>query len=239
MRNPTDYLERRLSELEAQYNLDPEATGSLRRLLDLLADELAPTTVHEPSRGVDVHIADSLSGLQVEGLRAARTIADLGSGAGLPALVLATVVRTAHVVAVESVGRKAAFIERSAAALNLDNLEVVPARAEQWQAGVGSCDVVCARALAAIPVILEYAAPLLRIGGTVVAWKGAVPKGEEADGLAAADALGLSRVEVRRVEPFRGAERHYLHVYSKVMETPPRFPRRPGIATKRPLTAKK
>ncbi|MDQ3739681.1 MAG: class I SAM-dependent methyltransferase, partial [Actinomycetota bacterium] len=118
------------------------------------------------------------------------------------------------------------------AASELPNAEVACTRAEEWDATV---DLVTARALAPLAVIAEYAAPLLRIGGSLVAWKGGRDGGEEADAEAAANILGLERVEVRRVEPFPGAEQRHLHLYSKVMEAPSRFPRRPGMARKRPL----
>jgi 16S rRNA (guanine527-N7)-methyltransferase len=95
--------------------------------------------------------------------------------------------------------------------------------------------VVTARALAALPVVLEYAAPLLVDGGHVVAWKGAVEAREAAAGATAAAELGLELVEARRVEPCAGARDHTLHVFRKIAPTPGRFPRRPGMAVKRPL----
>ena len=98
-------------------------------------------------------------------------------------------------------------------------------------------DVVTARALAALPVLCEYAAPLLREGGALVAWKGAVDEREEADGLHAAEVLGLAREEVRAVVPYPGSQRRTLHVFRKVGPTPAGYPRRPGMAAKRPLTA--
>jgi 16S rRNA (guanine527-N7)-methyltransferase len=83
--------------------------------------------------------------------------------------------------------------------------------------------------------VLEYAAPLLRVGGSLVDWRGALGRLEEAAAARAAAELGLRRVDVRRVEPFAGARQHHLHVYLKLRETPARFPRRAGIARKRPL----
>ena len=97
-------------------------------------------------------------------------------------------------------------------------------------------DVVTARALGSLPVLCEYAAPLLREGGVLVAWKGAVDDAEEADGLAAAAILGLERDAVLAVAPYPGSERRTLHVFRKVTPTPDRYPRRPGMAAKRPLT---
>jgi 16S rRNA (guanine527-N7)-methyltransferase len=205
-------------------------------LVDALADPSAPTSVHGPAQIRDVHIADSLAGLEVAEVRAAGRIADLGAGAGLPGLVLAVELPEAEVVLVESVGRKCAWMETTAERLGLANVRVACARAEELREG--GFDVVTARALAALPVLCEYAAPLLREGGVLVAWKGAVDAEEEADGLAAADVLGLRRDEVRPVRPYPGSERRTLHVFRKIAPTPAGYPRRPGMPAKRPLTAR-
>lgn len=228
--------ERALEDLLGRLDL-PAAARPLRVLLSLLAAPEAPTSVHDPRRAVDVHIADSLAGLEVPELRAARRIADLGSGAGLPGLVLAAALPTAHVALVESAGRKCEFLRQAAAAMELENVEVVWARAEEWSGGLGQCDAICARALATLPVICEYAAPLLSDGGVLVAWKGAVPEPEAADAHVAAAVLGLALEPVRSVTPFPGSARRTLHVLRKVAPTPAGYPRRPGLAVKRPLSA--
>ncbi len=232
-------VERRLDALCAEYGLPDTARPRLGALLLALTDEAAPTTVHRPAEAVDVHVADSLAGLGVDAVRGAGAIADLGAGAGLPGLVLAAALPEATIHSVESSGRKAAFIEQTAERMELATVRVFAVRAEDWTEGIGACDVVCARALGALPVILEYAAPLLRIGGTLVAWKGAVEDGESADAAAAAQRLGLEQREIRPVKPFAASTRRTLHVYCKVMETPPGYPRRAGMATKRPLSANK
>ena len=226
----------RLGKLRARYGLPDAADAALSRLLALLAeDESAPTTVRDPERAVDVHVADSLSGLEVDAVRRATRVADLGAGAGFPGLALAAALPAAHVSLVESVGRKCAFMERALAASGIHNAAVVCGRAEEWREGQVAHDLVTARALAPLAVICEYGAPLLAVGGALVAWKGARDAGEEADAAAAAAELGLEAAEARRVEPFAGAEHRHLHVYLKVMETPARFPRRAGRARKRPL----
>jgi 16S rRNA (guanine527-N7)-methyltransferase len=229
---------RALLTMLERYELAGDAAEPLALLLDLLAVPEAPTSVHDPRDGVRIHIADSLAGLEIPEVRDAGVIADLGAGAGLPGLVLAAVLPQARVVLVESAGRKCEFLRSAVGAMGLSNAEVVWSRAEEWRDGRGRCDVVCARALAALPVLCEYAAPLLREGGVLVAWKGAVDDGEAADGAAAAAYLGLAVEPVRAVVPFSGSERRTLHVVRKIAPTPAGFPRRPGIATKRPLTAK-
>ena len=130
---------------------------------------------------VERHVADSLSALALAPVRGARRIADLGSGAGWPGLALAAALPDAHVSLVESAIRHCRYLERAVEAGGLSNVTVVHARAEEWREGLGAHDLVTARALAALPVILEYAAPLLADGGHLVAWKGAVSPQEAAD----------------------------------------------------------
>jgi 16S rRNA (guanine527-N7)-methyltransferase len=226
-----DAVERLLSA----HGLRRELAPKLCALIELLADDEAPTAVHDPAESVDVHLADSLAGLEVPELRAARRVADLGAGAGLPGLPLALALPGAHVLLVESQRRKCAFLERAIVALGLVNAEVVCARAEELSAT--DRDAVTARAVAALPVLCEYAAPLLADGGVLVAWKGAVGSDEDADGLAAATTLGLEREAVRPVEPYAGSERRTLHVFRKIAPTPAGYPRRAGMAAKRPLRA--
>ena len=231
-------LASRVERLVGRYALPPEAGGQIAVLLEALSSAEAPTTVHDPAQALEVHIADSLVALTLAELRGAGVIADLGSGAGLPALALALARPDARVVAVESGGRKGDFIEATAQRMGLGNVEVVRERAEEWRDGIGAVDVVCARALAALPVLVEYAAPLLRMGGALVAWKGAVAPEEAADGAIAAAATGLEALPVAAVDPYAGSERRTLHRYVKAAETPARYPRRAGMATKRPLSAK-
>jgi 16S rRNA (guanine527-N7)-methyltransferase len=182
-------------------------------------------------------MADSLSGLEVEGLRGARRIGDVGAGAGFPGLVLAIALPEAGVDLIESRRRKCDVIDRLALAVGIQNARTIPLRAEEWALGEGreAYEAVTARALAPLAVLVEYAAPLLAVGGALVAWKGARNSSEEQAGERAARELGLASVEVRRVQPFEAAEQRHLHVYEKVSATPPRFPRRPGVARRRPL----
>jgi len=226
----------RLDKVADRFGLPAGAVASLRAILDLqAADPTAPTTVRAPDAAADRHVADSLVALDLEPVRAARRVADLGAGAGWPGLALALALPDARVALVESAVRHCRYLERAVAAGAVANAEVVHSRAEEWTGGLGAHDLVTVRAVASLPVLCEYAAPLLADGGTLVAWKGAVEAVEAAAGSAAAALLGLEPVEVRAVEPYPAAERRTLHVFRKVAATPERFPRRPGMAAKRPL----
>jgi 16S rRNA (guanine527-N7)-methyltransferase len=224
-----------LEAVGERWGLSALQLGALARALELLrTDPLAPSAVSDHD-AVDVHVADSLSALALECVRRARAVADLGSGAGFPGLALAVALPSARVALVESVARRCEFLERLCATAGVANAHVVHARAEQWPEGIGVHDLVTARALAPLAVVCEYAAPLLALGGSLVAWKGAVAPAESRAGAQAAAQLGLAAEEVVRGEPYAGSVAHHLHSYRKVAQTPPQYPRRPGVARKRPL----
>lgn len=229
----------RLAELCAHHRLPSRAYRALSALLEVLDDDpLAPTAARDPARAVDVHVADSLAALELPIVRSATALADLGAGPGFPGLALAAALPGARVALVESVGRRCAFLERAVARAELARVEVACARAESWSAGLGSWPLVTARALAALPVLVEYAAPLLTLGGSLVAWKGRRDRDEEDAGVTAATRLGLALAEVKRVHPHAGAEHRHLYVFAKQSATPPGYPRRPGAAAKRPLAGR-
>jgi 16S rRNA (guanine527-N7)-methyltransferase len=212
-------------------------------LLAALAAEPDPhTTVSDPEAALEVHVADSLSGLDVPELVSARRIADIGAGAGFPGLVLALAIPRAQVDLVESAGRKTAVIDRLIQAAELTNARSITARAEDYArqpAAVGggreAYDAVTARAVGPLAVLVEYAAPLLLADGVLVAWKGARDAAEEAAGATAAERVGMAVKQVLPVQPYPASENRHLHVYCKIAPTPPGFPRRAGMASKRPV----
>ena len=225
-----------LEGLAQRFGLSSRQEEQLRQYGGRLSsDDLAPTTVRAGERIRDDHLADALVALDLPIVQAARALADLGSGAGVPGIPLAIALPDVQVTLIEGNGRKCAFMADVAAGLGLMNVEVVHGRAETWKEGIGREDIITARALAPLDVIAEYAAPLLRIGGALVAWRGQRDPQVEADGLRAAELLGLAVEPPLRVDPYAGAQNRYLHVMSKVRETPSRFPRRDGVARKRPL----
>ncbi len=227
---------RRLAALAQRYELDAGQVAALASLLAILeADEHAPTTVREPALAVDVHLADSLVALPLDEVQGAKAIADIGAGAGFPGVVLAIALTGSEVALVESNRRKCEFMQTVIDRLALANARPVCARVEEWGEGRGANDLVVARAVASQPVVLEYAAPLLRVGGHLLDWRGARSGVDEDAALGAAEELGLERTRVERVAPFPAARDHHLHLFVKTAPTPQRYPRRAGIARKRPL----
>jgi len=229
-----------IRDLAARYHLPAAAVAQLSALLELVAsDPRAPTTVRDPAAIIADHLADSLVALELAEVRAAATISDLGAGAGFPGLPLAMALPDARVCLVESSSRKCAFISRAILASGVRNAEVVCSRAESWAAGLGVSDLVTVRALASLDVVAEYAAPLLRLGGTLLVWRGQRDEAAEEAAAAVSFELGLEIREIRAVTPYAGAKHRHLHLMSKVRETPTQFPRRPGMAQKRPLAGRR
>jgi 16S rRNA (guanine527-N7)-methyltransferase len=213
------------------------AEPALDALLEMLAEPRAPISASSVRRAREVHIADSLSGLELEPLRSAKRIADLGSGAGLPGLVLAACLPDARFELIESSSRKCEFLNRAIQRMGLANAAVVCERSEAWAGGEGreAYDAVTARAVGALPTLAELASPLLGDRGALAAWKGARSETEEAELARAAERLAMEVVEVRPVEPYQGSRNRHIHLLRKNGPTPNGLPRRAGVAAKRPF----
>jgi 16S rRNA (guanine527-N7)-methyltransferase len=230
---------KRLQELCAELDLPDDAEPKLATLLGLLdSDPTAPTSVTAPAEAVDVHIADSLAALPsiAEHARAGPVV-DIGSGAGFPGLPLAIARPDCEFDLLESTGRKCSFLERAIERARLPNARVVCARVEDWARGQGGGRYALAlvRAVGPLATLVEYASPLLHEGGLLVAWKGARDALEEAQGAAAAQALGMSPLAVVPVTPFQDARHRHLHLFEKTGPAPVSVPRRAGMASKRPF----
>jgi 16S rRNA (guanine527-N7)-methyltransferase len=202
------------------------------RLVELMAAAPVRVTAVEAGEGLDRHVEDALTGADAVAAAPPGPLVDVGSGGGVPGLVLALRFPDRPVTLVESNGRKAAFLVEAAEALGLETVTVVGDRSEAFARGPGrdAFSVATCRALAPPPVALELCLPLVRPGGRLVLYAGAV------------DSAVLARVaaelgaELDAEVPVPGAERRRLVVAVKRTPTPDRFPRRAGMAAKRPLS---
>lgn len=192
--------------------------GRLERWLDALLATPGLTSIHDRGEAWRVHVEGSLAALE-HVARFEGPLIDVGSGGGSPGIPLAAALPARAVTLLEANGRKAAFLERVAA--DFPNVTVLRGRAEEQQ--VDTFGVAVARALAPPAVAAEWCLPLVRPGGGVVLYVGP-----------AADVAAVAVVAAR----VGGGvpERHDgVIVIPKAGPTPPGFPRRPGMARKRPL----
>jgi 16S rRNA (guanine527-N7)-methyltransferase len=216
--------------------LDPAGREALGRVLELLAEERASVSSVVDDRAWKVHVADSLTGLQVPELRSAGRIADVGAGAGFPGLALAVALADAQIDLIESVGRKCAFMSRAIEAAQIPNATVLNTRSEDWASGDGreSYDAVTARAVGRLSTLAELASPLLKPNGVLIAWKGKRDPDEEQQLANAAGDLAMHPESILDVGAEAGSRHRHLHVLRKTGPTPTSLPRRAGIAKKRP-----
>lgn len=211
-------------------------------LAKLETDPRAPTSIRSPALARDVHIADSLAGLEVGAIATASRIADVGSGAGFPGMVLATALPNVQVDLIESSTRKCAYMSEALTAAAITNAVVVCKRSEDWSAGPPPAggreayDAVVIRAVGSLATDAELSSPLLREGGTLVVWKGERRRPEEDELAGALHRLAMETVEVLAVTPYPASRHRHLHVLRKTGATPRDVPRRPGAAAKRPLS---
>jgi 16S rRNA (guanine527-N7)-methyltransferase len=196
------------------------------------------TAITDPGEIGLKHFLDSLSCLLELKPRPGDRLVDVGTGAGFPGIPLKLAQPTLRLVLVESIGKKADFCRHIVERLELADVEVLEARAE----AVGRdpkhrerYDWAVARAVAPLPVLLEYLMPLLRIGGRAIVQKGTKARAEAGRSRPAIEVLGGELMRVVPVElPELEGLRHLI-VVAKVAPSPAKYPRRPGIAAKRPI----
>jgi 16S rRNA (guanine527-N7)-methyltransferase len=187
------------------------------------------------------HFLDSLTVvLAVPDWRDELRVADLGSGAGFPGVPLKIVFPGVRVTLVESVAKKTAFLAELLEGLGIDDVEVVTSRAEELarvEGYRGQFDVALARGVASMPVLIEYALPLCKGHGTLVAWKGKDGPREAQACTNALSELGGRMAGTRSMNdlsPPLPPDRWLVSV-EKVRRTPGKYPRRVGVPAKQPL----
>ena len=222
-------------------SLPGDAADKLMRYHAMLTEAAAQFNLTKvdpnPREAVDRNYLDALTPLAVPGLLdGARTLCDVGCGAGLPGLPLSIALPHVRVTLIDSLGKRVAFVNDVIKALQL-NAECLHMRAEDAARGAlrDRFDIVTARAVAALPTLIEWCMPLTRPGGCMVAWKGPSLDEELASAPAAIRTLngGAYRV-VETPIPWRDW-RHRLFILEKAGPTPKGFPRKSGEAKSRPL----
>ncbi len=166
-----------------------------------------------------------------------RSLVDLGTGAGFPGLPLKLLCPHLALTLVDSVGKKTAFLQQLVALLGLPNVRILTMRAEQLghdRHEREQYDLVTARAVAALPVLIEYALPLLRVGGRLLAPRGTTAAAEAATAAGAIALLGARLTSVEAIH-LPEVEPRALVLIDKIAPTDPRYPRPIGVPSRRPL----
>jgi 16S rRNA (guanine527-N7)-methyltransferase len=205
--------------------VDANARMNLTRVSDDIAE------------AVDRNYLDSISPVATALFRDSRTMADIGSGAGFPGIPLAIMLPHVEITLIDALGKRAKFLQDVIDRLGL-NARAVHARAEE--AGRRAelreqFDVVTSRAVAAMNILSELALPMVKVGGSMIAYKGPAWQEEVAGAENALAKLGGSFAEALDA-PIPGRDwQHTLVVINKLSPISDKFPRRPGMPEKKPL----
>lgn len=213
-------------------------------LLEEWNERAGLTAIREPSEVARRLIGESLALLvalrtnsTIEAAVPAR-VADIGPGGGFPGLPMRIADPALNVVLIEAQQRRCAFLETAITDLALDGTEVVDARAEDAgrdEALRTSFDLVVARAVAPLAVLVEYALPLLRVGGVLATPKGSRAADELSEASAAIEALGGVALESVALSLPADAPPQQVLLVRREGVLDDRFPRRAGVPSKRPL----
>ena len=184
------------------------------------------------------HFLDSLTCVIAWRENPPACLIDVGTGAGFPGIPLKILQPSLHLALVESVGKKAEFCRHLAGKLGLEKVEVIQSRAEE----VGQLakhreryDWAVARAVAGLPILVEFLLPLVHVGGSILAQKGESGPAEAHASERAIRLLGGRLRQLIKIDLPGVAEERYLVIIDKVAATPPNYPRRVGVPAKTPL----
>jgi 16S rRNA (guanine527-N7)-methyltransferase len=196
------------------------------------------TAIREPEGIRTKHFLDSLSALLELKTPPPGKIVDVGTGAGFPGFPLKIIFPSMHLTLLESVGKKVDFCRHMVEILQLENVEVLNMRAEDLGQNPHyreKFDWAVARAVASMPILMEYLLPLVRVGGAVLAQKG---ENAHAEAQTAEKAILLLGGNLRRITKITlpgVVEERFLVVVDKKAATPSQYPRRAGLPSKKPL----
>ena len=226
---------------EAGIPLTAEQIGQFSVYNEMLLDwntRMNLTTLTAPEDVAVKHIIDSLTAYDAALFDGARTLIDVGTGAGLPGIPLAVYAPHLTVTLLDSLNKRVRFLTEVTAAMGLQNVRCIHARAEEAARTAehrAAYDIVVSRAVARLPVLLEYTLPFVRVGGTLLALKGRAYAEEQKEARRAAEVLGGGRITARPVHlPGLDDVRAILTV-TKERQTPAAYPRGGGAPPRRPL----
>ena len=226
---------------EAGIPLTAEQIGQFSVYHEMLLDwntRMNLTALTAPEDVAVKHIIDSLTAYDAALFDGARTLIDVGTGAGLPGIPLAVYAPQLTVTLLDSLNKRVRFLTEATAAMGLPNVRCIHARAEEAARTAehrAAYDIAVSRAVARLPVLLEYTLPFVRVGGTLLALKGRAYAEEQKEARRAAEVLGGGRITARPVHlPGLDDVRAILTV-TKERQTPAAYPRGGGAPTRRPL----
>ena len=225
------------------YGHFPGLTVEQKRQMELLYplymewnEKINLTAIKNPGEFVIKHFFDSFPAAMLPEFRNADTIIDVGTGGGFPGVPLAALCPEKKFVLADSLAKRLRVIDAVAIESGITNITTVHGRAEDLGRNPDyreTFDVCVSRAVASLPVLLEYCLPFVKVGGTFIAYKG--PEAEEEIKISSVALKKLGGKIDRVVDESDGTYNHNLIVITKSSSTPKAYPRKAGTPSKTPL----
>lgn len=196
------------------------------------------TAITEPKEVAIKHMIDSLSAWSDERLQGAKSIIDVGTGAGFPGIPLKIYKPELKLTLLDSLNKRIKFLQAVVDELGLTDVQCIHARAEEGARNKQlreGFDIVVSRAVARLPVLAEYCVPFVKVGGTFVALKGMKFAEEAAEGKKALKILGIDDTEIVEVHLPELDDKRAVIYARKKRGTPKQYPRKAGTPEKNPL----
>jgi 16S rRNA (guanine527-N7)-methyltransferase len=213
--------------------LDEDCVDTLEAYYDAVVEankEFNLTAITAKDEFVVKHLIDSLAGVGFipEGAK----LIDVGSGGGFPSFPIASARKDVEVTALDSTAKKMNFVGGTARFLGVKNLKTVVGRAEEMKDMFCQFDVVTARAVSALPILIEICSPLIKVGGRMIAYKT-----DESEIKMSENALKTLNMVLKNTFSFNlpNGDRRSILVIKKTAPTPKQYPRQYGQIKKRPL----
>lgn len=184
------------------------------------------------------HFLDSVSSVENGYIKDGISLIDVGTGAGFPGLPLKICLENINLTLLDSLNKRINFLQEVSNNLGLENVEFIHGRAEDFgklEEYREQYDVATARAVAGLPILMEFCVPFVKVGGYFVCLKGPNANLELEESKSAMEVLGLEFVEKIDIELPETNLKHNILVFKKVKNTPEKYPRKAGKPAKSPI----
>lgn len=193
------------------------------------------TSITDEKEAYIKHFYDSIQMEKAIDMNQVTTLCDVGSGAGFPSIPLKIIYPHLHITIIEPTLKRCNFLNKLVKELELDNVTIINDRAENMKDLRESFDIVCARAVASMPILIELCVPLVKVGGKFVALKGSSFHEEM---LASKNAIKTMKISVNKIYEYELLEnygKHSIIVFDKESGTDLKYPRSYSLIKKKPL----
>ena len=196
------------------------------------------TGIEEEKEVYIKHFLDSVAAVKKGYIKDGMSIIDVGTGAGFPGLPLRICLENSKVTLLDSLNKRINFLSEVCTSINVDDIELIHGRAEHFgkdEKYREQYDIATARAVAGLPILMEFCVPFIKVGGYFVCLKGPNADTELEESRKAMEVLGLEFVEKIDVELPEIELKHNIVVFKKVNSTPAKYPRKAGKPVKSPI----